>query len=172
MLSEKRMKGSIRSAEEFWLLVGFLFFSGIALYLVYNHLQRKNYDEIKKNASVIKLQEKINNIEKDNEDNFLYGETSNSYIFSVKKFRELCFPNKETETKKRDLKYEELYMNYSQLAKLNMFKKIAIDEMSTNTEIINYHTVEYHRIICDNFSFKDNSLYYKTKPAYFLINKM
>lgn len=171
MLNSRKMNGSIRSLEDIWFVVGFLFILLILLFLVYNHLQEKNYYEIKKNSSVINLQEKINNIQKDNQNNFLYGETSNSYIFSVTKFRELCFPNKETETKKRDLKYEELYINYSQLSKLNRSREITLNEISTNTEVINYHTNEYANMNCDNFSSKNNNLYYKNKPAYFLIKK-
>lgn len=171
MLKSKKISGSIRSGEDFLFTVGYLFVSLVLIFLVYNHLQKENYTKMKKNASVINLQEKINNIEKDNENNFLYGETNNSYIFSNTKFRELCFPNKETERKKRDLKYEELYINYSQLSQLNRSRTIALNEMYTDTEIINYHTSEYANMNCDNFFSKNNNLYYKNKPAYFLIKK-
>lgn len=162
------MKGSIRSAADWYMILGFLVVAGISIFYVYSYLQAKSYNYIKQHSNEINLLGEIKNIEKDSEDNFLYGETVNAYIFSVKKLKGLCFPNKE----KNKSKDEEFYLNYPEIMKLNMLAPIGLKEMSKNTEVINYHTGEYIKMNCNDFSNNNQALYYKEKPVYFLIKKL
>lgn len=54
------MRGSIRTATDFWLMVGFLTVAGIGIYFIYGNLQEKG---LKNNPQVVNKDRSKNNVE-------------------------------------------------------------------------------------------------------------